>query len=1024
MARCATVVPAVWLILVASSTWHVAESNFRFQGSDSTVSDGAKGSRVVRAVMQKLESVCIFKRDKQMLRTIAVAASDDGVKAGTFRPGYYGGIWQVDEALFLRTKDYSLSYLWSRFNSAFNIDWQTVQWQDLTKPLYSALAARLVLASVAYENDNNIENGLPWDLPNQASIWISSFNLHHDVNAYQNYHTAAQKLRDTSGCKSVGADIAFIMDGSASVGTSDFQHSLNFVTEVISRLNIGPTSNQVSMIQYSSTAVVELYFNTFAAKDQVLQKIASGIAYQGGGTATEQALWLLDQNVFAPSNGARGQSAIPQFAVLFTDGHANDPMAAQVQAAQIHAKNITLLSVGIGGINELELNAYASQLKCKNTYHLQGFSDMAQMFAFELEQRSCTDHGNVVPLPEDPETGQLPPPVMIVLQPNQEQYICFLVHVSLGATLIINGTSGTLTMYFSFSVSQPIEENYDKKITVTAGHVETLYLTPSIIKAYVGDIVQETQICITLAADSSNQIPTPFVSTTLAPTPATNTTVYVHIDPPPPTEPWWMTTEPTTEVTEQTTTSLPTDNGASGTVTVVEGSVGCGAAESNMQDNDKLLITSPHFDTLTNQPAGYRQGLSCVWRINTPAWTTLEITVTYFRLQENHNVEPGRTCNSQDRVIIADTAGVVSGGYLCGSRLTGFVIPVTRTLNQTTISFTSISNASREFGFSLTVRAIGRHRLDCSASEINVEMRKLYLPAQTPVGNYRLLNDTCRASETGTALLMRTSYGQCGTIRSIDDENVYFVNQASAAGGRFCTGPICVNAPAVDIPFRCKLERMVKPVSGSVSSHHPRNVISNRPFLEGIIDVGASLELGYDLNFDQPSQSAFLDFDFQSQKVYFEVSVKRRFGSSVAFIVQADQCWTTPTSNKNDPIRFDILLDGCPVDTPGFDLQFRRHYTESRHKDIFSVNALHFNETSDLLHFHCIVRVCSVGVDEGLCDTSCQRPISVPAPPEEPGPEIRTRTSPVVLKKEAAMQRTAQLGSIQFRRMQHRNQSH
>lgn len=35
-----------------------------------------------------------------------------------------------------------------------------------------------------------------------------------------------------TGCKSVGADIAFVVDGSGSVGANDFAESLNFVTKV------------------------------------------------------------------------------------------------------------------------------------------------------------------------------------------------------------------------------------------------------------------------------------------------------------------------------------------------------------------------------------------------------------------------------------------------------------------------------------------------------------------------------------------------------------------------------------------------------------------------------------------------------------------------------------------------------------------------------------------------------------------------------------------------------------------------
>ncbi|XP_055341921.1 uncharacterized protein LOC129590625 [Paramacrobiotus metropolitanus] len=928
---------------------------FRYAGSDATVYEEGNGDDVVRAVMEKLTSVCIFKKDKQMIRTIALAASNDGTKPGTFRPGYHGGIWQVDETVFQSTKDYSLSYLWRRFNSAFNIDWPTVQWRDLRKPLYSALAARLALAMVADENNNDIENSLPWDTYSQANMWIHALGLSGDLGAYhQMYQNAVQQLRNISRCKSVGADIAFVVDGSGSIGSENFQHTLNFVKEVISRLNIGPQSNQVALVQYSDYAQAEFHLNTYSTKEQVLQKISSGIFYQGGGTATDSALQQLHQNVFTVANGARPQKAIPQFAVLFTDGAANDNVAAQTEASRVHSKNITLLSVGIGGwITETELTGYASNPKCQNTYHLQGFADMAQTFAFELEQRSCDGPGFVVPLPVDPLVP--PTPITIVLQPGQEQYICFIIPVVKGATIVLNGTSGTLLAYISFSVTKPSAEFYDHKMSAAAGQIVTLYLTPAIITSYVGPLVQDARVCITLAVGS-------------------NAT-------------------------------------ATGETLIHEGAVDCGAEERDMRDNDVMTLTSPGFNSLTNQPAGYRGGLNCVWKINTPAWTTLELTVNYFNLNENFDEEPGWNCHEQDKLVVETQGAVQPGGYLCAQRPTGWKFPVTRALNTTFITFTSRVAAPREFGFSVTVRAIGRHRLDCNITEIQLQMQKKFLPLQMPVHRYHLLDTSCMARDGGALIHMNTGYDRCGTIRSMNDENLYFTNQASAPTFPSCSSAgACIDVPQVDIPFQCKLERKVKPLSGVYNMPEelfPRTTLVDRPLLEGNIDVAVKLDLARDIGFSpaEIANPSFHDFDFQGNRVYFRVEGRRRRGSATTFVVQADQCWTTPTPDKNNPERFDIVLNGCPVYHRDTNLEYKRHDGFGDHQDVFSVKAVYLNETRPLqLHFHCIARVCNVGLDHHLCNKGCVDPVNLPV----------RNAAPVTEKSEAAMQRTAQLGYVSF----------
>lgn len=51
--------------------------------------------------------------------------------------------------------------------TAFGIDWSSITWNDLTKPLHSALAARLFLT---YEGRND-HSGIPRDIPGQANYW-------------------------------------------------------------------------------------------------------------------------------------------------------------------------------------------------------------------------------------------------------------------------------------------------------------------------------------------------------------------------------------------------------------------------------------------------------------------------------------------------------------------------------------------------------------------------------------------------------------------------------------------------------------------------------------------------------------------------------------------------------------------------------------------------------------------------------------------------------------------------------------
>ena len=144
------------------------------QGRDTTRIPGSSGTTVVQATVALIQESGIFPDDHQLLRRIAWVESKDGTDSQTYRQGYHGGIWQVDLIGFRDTQDTtSHPGLVSKFREIqgrFNIDWRSVQWEDLRKPLYSGLAARLFLSNVAESIP------LASDVAGQASYWKRHYN--------------------------------------------------------------------------------------------------------------------------------------------------------------------------------------------------------------------------------------------------------------------------------------------------------------------------------------------------------------------------------------------------------------------------------------------------------------------------------------------------------------------------------------------------------------------------------------------------------------------------------------------------------------------------------------------------------------------------------------------------------------------------------------------------------------------------------------------------------------------------------
>lgn len=156
------------------------------QGEDLTRETNATGSSVVEAAVGLIQGSSIFQSDNKFLRRLAYVESKDGIDPATFRGGYYGGIWKVDKVAFQDTKDVithrALITKYLQIRSAFGFNWTDVQWSDLRKPLYSALAARLFIF--------NLATSIPFGIKEQADYWKSFYH------AQQGNETTATFVQD------------------------------------------------------------------------------------------------------------------------------------------------------------------------------------------------------------------------------------------------------------------------------------------------------------------------------------------------------------------------------------------------------------------------------------------------------------------------------------------------------------------------------------------------------------------------------------------------------------------------------------------------------------------------------------------------------------------------------------------------------------------------------------------------------------------------------------------------------------
>ena len=72
----------------------------------------------------------------------------------------------------------------------------------------------------------------------------------------------------TDGCSDTPLDLVFVLDSSHSIWIPHFRRELNFVNDVLTSFDIGPTENQthVALLTFGHTVWPQFYFNTYKRK--------------------------------------------------------------------------------------------------------------------------------------------------------------------------------------------------------------------------------------------------------------------------------------------------------------------------------------------------------------------------------------------------------------------------------------------------------------------------------------------------------------------------------------------------------------------------------------------------------------------------------------------------------------------------------------------------------------------------------------------------------------------------------------
>uniref|UniRef100_A0A8P4KD98 Collagen type VI alpha 6 chain n=1 Tax=Dicentrarchus labrax TaxID=13489 RepID=A0A8P4KD98_DICLA len=182
------------------------------------------------------------------------------------------------------------------------------------------------------------------------------------------------------------ADIVFMVDGSWSIGTENFEQIRQFLYTLVSSFDVGPEHVRIGLVQYSTNTRTEFLLNTYQNKKDILQYIST-LPYMGGGTHTGEGLDFMLKEHFVKTAGSRAHQNVPQIAVVITDGKSQDDVKNHAQ--ELKRKGIVLYAIGIKDADEEQLKEIANEPHSQYVYSVSDFAAL-QGISQNIIQTLCT----------------------------------------------------------------------------------------------------------------------------------------------------------------------------------------------------------------------------------------------------------------------------------------------------------------------------------------------------------------------------------------------------------------------------------------------------------------------------------------------------------------------------------------------------------------------------------------------------------------------------------------------------------
>ncbi|XP_076137060.1 matrilin-4-like [Alosa pseudoharengus] len=174
-----------------------------------------------------------------------------------------------------------------------------------------------------------------------------------------------------SDCGDGVMDLVFVIDGSKSLGTANFERVKRWVNDIVETLAVSRGGTRVGLIQYSTKVRTEFTLGQHE-RTQAIQQAVASMQYMGRGSMTGSALRHMFERSFSAAEG--GRHGVPRVSIVFTDGRSQDDVSGW--ATEAKQAGVRIYAVGVGKAIEDELREIASEPDEKHLYYAEDLNRM------------------------------------------------------------------------------------------------------------------------------------------------------------------------------------------------------------------------------------------------------------------------------------------------------------------------------------------------------------------------------------------------------------------------------------------------------------------------------------------------------------------------------------------------------------------------------------------------------------------------------------------------------------------------